>query len=129
MYFNIVSNKGHMSLLSSSILYLANPCLADAYMKGRSNCSSDASKSIRSSNTSSITSSGLASGLSILLTQQITGRSSSNAFIRTNLVCGIAPSNASTTRITPFTILRTRSTSPPKSAWPGVSMILIFVSL
>ena len=42
---------------------------------------------------------------------------------------GIGPSKASTTRITPFTIFRTRSTSPPKSAWPGVSMMLIFVSL
>ena len=41
----------------------------------------------------------------------------------------LAPSNASTTRITPSTIFRTRSTSPPKSAWPGVSMMLIFVPL
>ena len=41
----------------------------------------------------------------------------------------MAPSNASTTRTTPFTILRTRSTSPPKSACPGVSMRLILVSL
>ena len=30
---------------------------------------------------------------------------------------------------TPFTILRTRSTSPPKSACPGVSTILIFTPL
>ena len=41
----------------------------------------------------------------------------------------LAPSKASTTRITPFTIFRTRSTSPPKSACPGVSMMLILVSL
>ena len=38
-------------------------------------------------------------------------------------------SKASTTRTTPLTILRTRSTSPPKSACPGVSMILILVPL
>ena len=29
----------------------------------------------------------------------------------------------------PSAIFRTRSTSPPKSAWPGVSMTLIFTSL
>ena len=29
---------------------------------------------------------------------------------------------------TPLTILRIRSTSPPKSAWPGVSTMLILVS-
>ena len=52
-------------------------------------------------------------------------RSSSSAFFNTNLVWGIGPSKASTTRITPFTILRTRSTSPPKSAWPGVSENLV----
>ncbi len=28
--------------------------------------------------------------------------------------------------MTPSTILRARSTSPPKSAWPGVSTMLIF---
>ena len=30
--------------------------------------------------------------------------------------------------MTPLTILRMRSTSPPKSAWPGVSTMLILVS-
>ena len=84
---------------------------------------------MKSSRTSSTTSSGLAFGLSSLFTQTITGRSKSRAFMRTNLVCGITPSKASTTKTTPFTILSTRSTSPPKSAWPGVSMILIFTPL
>ena len=46
-----------------------------------------------------------------------------------DFVCGIAPSYASTTRITPLTIFSTRSTSPPKSACPGVSIMLIFVPL
>ena len=35
------------------------------------------------------------------------------------------PSAASTSKTTPSTILKIRSTSPPKSAWPGVSTILI----
>ena len=105
------------------------PLLAEANTKGQSSCASSASKSRNSSKTSSITSVGLASGRSILLIQTITGSFISKAFLKTNLVCGIAPSKASTTKITPFTILRTRSTSPPKSACPGVSIILIFVFL
>jgi len=46
----------------------------------------------------------------------------------TNLVCGIGPSAASTSTRTPSTMLRMRSTSPPKSAWPGVSTMLIRTS-
>ena len=61
--------------------------------------------------------------------QTITGRLSSKDFFNTNLVCGIGPSKASTSRTTPFTIFKTRSTSPPKSACPGVSMILILTPL
>ena len=38
------------------------------------------------------------------------------------------PSAASTSSRQPSAIFRTRSTSPPKSAWPGVSMRLILVS-
>ena len=41
---------------------------------------------------------------------------------------GEGPSLASTRRSTPSTIVRPRSTSPPKSAWPGVSTIFTFVS-
>jgi hypothetical protein len=50
-----------------------------------------------------------------------------SAFETTNLVCGSGPSEASTSTTTPSTILRMRSTSPPKSAWPGVSTMLIRV--
>ena len=50
---------------------------------------------------------------------------SSSAFCMTKRVCGMGPSAASTSNNTPFTILSTRSTSPPKSAWPGVSIIFI----
>ena len=51
-----------------------------------------------------------------------------SALETTNLVCGIGPSAASTSTSAPSTILRMRSTSPPKSAWPGVSTILMRVS-
>jgi hypothetical protein len=47
------------------------------------------------------------------------------AFCVTNRVCGIGPSTASTSSSTQSTIDSTRSTSPPKSAWPGVSTMLI----
>ena len=44
------------------------------------------------------------------------------------MVCGSGPSEASTRTTTPSTMLRMRSTSPPKSAWPGVSTMLMRVS-
>ena len=53
----------------------------------------------------------------------------SKALRSTYLVCGIGPSKASTSRTTPSTMFSTRSTSPPKSAWPGVSTILILMPL
>ena len=79
------------------------------------------------SNTSSMTWCGRASGRSILFTTTIGLRPSSKALRRTNRVCGIVPSAASTTRRTASTILRTRSTSPPKSLCPGVSTMFTFV--
>jgi hypothetical protein len=45
----------------------------------------------------------------------------------TKRVCGMGPSTASTSSSTPSTIDRTRSTSPPKSACPGVSTMLMCV--
>ena len=71
----------------------------------------------------------LASGLSILFTTITIDRFCARAFSKTNLVCGIGPSAASTSSKTPSTIFKTRSTSPPKSAWPGVSTILTFTPL
>ncbi len=68
------------------------------------------------------------SGRSTLLTTTMGRRPSASALPVTNLVCGIAPSDASTSRMTPSTIDRMRSTSPPKSACPGVSTILMRVS-
>ncbi len=51
---------------------------------------------------------------------------SPKAFFSTKRVWGIQPSKASTRSSTPSTIISTRSTSPPKSAWPGVSTMFIF---
>ena len=59
-----------------------------------------------------------------LLMQSTTGILAS-ALRSTNRVWGSGPSEASTSRTTPSTMDRPRSTSPPKSAWPGVSMMLI----
>ena len=69
-----------------------------------------------------------ASGRSTLLIATIGRSPIFNALPTTNFVCGIGPSAASTSTITPSTIERMRSTSPPKSAWPGVSTILTRVS-
>ena len=60
-----------------------------------------------------------ASGRSTLLTTRITGSRASSALRSTKRVCGSGPSEASTSSSTPSTIVSPRSTSPPKSAWPG----------
>ncbi len=97
-------------------------------MIGKSSCSSVASSAANRSKHSLTTSLGRASGLSTLLTQTIGFRPIFSALPTTNLVCGIGPSAASTSTIAPSTIDRMRSTSPPKSAWPGVSTMLMRVS-
>ena len=79
--------------------------------------------------TSSNTFCGSAPGLSILFITTIGFKFIANDFFNTSLVCGIAPSNASTNKSTPSTVFKTLSTSPPKSACPGVSTILIFTPL
>ncbi len=56
----------------------------------------------------------------------ITGKARSMHFDRTKRVCGSGPSAASTSRSAPSAIISVRSTSPPKSEWPGVSTMLIF---
>ena len=79
---------------------------------------------MKRSYTSSTTSAMRASGRSTLFTTRITGRCASSVLRSTNRVCGNGPSLASTSRSTPSTIASARSTSPPKSAWPGVSTML-----
>ena len=126
--FIMVSNKQLKSSVSSFKSILAIPFLADAYTTGKSNCSSVASNSINNSITWSTTFSGVAPGLSILLITTIGFNPNANDFFKTSLVCGIAPSKASTNNKTPSTVFKTLSTSPPKSACPGVSTILILTS-
>ena len=70
-----------------------------------------------------------ASERSVLLTTRMTGRPLPSALRSTKRVCGSGPSEASTSRTTPSTIDRPRSTSPPKSAWPGVSTMLTTTGL
>src|SRR6478735_4340672 len=97
-------------------------------MVGKSACHSAASKSQNRSNVSLSTSSGRASWRSILLITTMTGRPSSSVLDRTKRVCGSGPSAASTRSRTPSAIFSVRSTSPPKSEWPGVSMMLMVTS-
>lgn len=116
------SSNGPMPLsLLSSLFATHHPCLPEAYMKGKSSCSSVAFKSTNRSKISFSTSVTLLESRSTLLMTTIGLRPLSRAFDKTNFVCVIGPSVASTRSRTPSTILSTRSTSPPKSAWPGVS--------
>ena len=124
-YARIVSNSGARSGPGCSSSVVAVPCRLEVYRNGASSCSWLASRSMNSPSTSSCTRSGSASGRSILLITTIGRRPSASAFRVTNRVCGIGPSAASTRISTPSTIRRMRSTSPPKSACPGVSTMLI----
>src|SRR5215204_4490278 len=67
-----------------------------------------------------------ASGRSTLFTTSTIGSRASSALRSTKRVCGSGPSLASTSSRAPSTIVSARSTSPPKSAWPGVSTMLTF---
>ncbi len=105
------------------------PALARRGEQGREvELASWAPSAANRSNTSSCTSCARWSGRSTLLITTIGQRPRRSALPSTNLVCGIGPSAASTSSSTPSTIERMRSTSPPKSAWPGVSTMLIRVS-
>ena len=106
----------------------AAPARADAYATGKSNCSSVAPKEAIKSNKSLSTASHSAlvtPSLSTLFNTTIGFNPFCTALRKTNLVCAIAPSIGSTSNKTPSTISNARSTSPPKSACPGVSTALI----
>ena len=106
----------------------ARPAFAEAKTTGKSRASwlwCSSSRSRNSSYVSSTTSAIRASDRSTLLTTSTTGMSAFSALRSTNRVCGSGPSEASTSSTIPSTMERPRSTSPPKSAWPGVSMMLI----
>src|SRR5215218_4046411 len=87
-----------------------------------------ASRSTNSSSTSWTTSAMRASGRSTLLITRITGSLASSVLRSTKRVWGSGPSEASTSSSTPSTMESARSTSPPKSACPGVSTMLIVTS-
>ena len=72
-----------------------------------------------SSNVWSTTQPGREPGRSILFTTTMALCPSASALRVTKRVWGMGPSTASTSSSTPSTIDSTRSTSPPKSAWPG----------
>src|SRR5262245_16866883 len=97
-------------------------------MMGNSSVASSAPSSMNRSKTALSTSAGRASGRSILLMTTIGFSPAANALRKTKRVCGSGPSAASTSRKQPSAIFRTRSTSPPKSAWPGVSIRLTLVA-
>ncbi len=124
----MASKSGVRSLRASRAWRMATPSRPTAYRNGQSSWWSSASSSMNSSSTSSCTRCGSASPRSILLMTTIGCSPSSSALRVTKRVCGMGPSAASTSRTTPSTMRRMRSTSPPKSEWPGVSTMLILVS-
>ena len=103
------------------------PLMPEAYTTGKSSCSSVAPSLSNRSKAALITLSGSAPGLSTLFTTTMGFRPSASAFLVTKRVCGIGPSWASISSTTPSTMDSARSTSPPKSAWPGVSITLMWV--
>ncbi|CNH45674.1 Uncharacterised protein [Mycobacterium tuberculosis] len=66
--------------------------------------------------------------MSILLTKQMRGTSYLSACRQTCSDCGSTPSLPSKTATAPSSTRRLRSTSTVKSTWPGVSMMLIWLS-
>src|SRR5437879_3991632 len=122
----IASNSGSSVVPMWRWSPLAVPRIAFVYRVGNSACSSVAPRSRKRSNVSFRTWFGRAWGRSILLTTRMARWPRRSAWRSTNLVCGIGPSTASTSSSTPSTMFMIRSTSPPKSAWPGVSTMLIF---
>ena len=103
------------------------PLIPEAYTTGKSSCSSVAPSLSNRSNAALTTLSGLAPGLSTLFTTTMGLRPRASAFLVTKRVWGIGPSCASISSNTLSTILSARSTSPPKSACPGVSTMLMWV--
>mmetsp|Transcript_15064 Transcript_15064/g.25495 ORF Transcript_15064/g.25495 Transcript_15064/m.25495 type:complete len:310 (+) Transcript_15064:905-1834(+) len=110
-----------------SQLVAAMPSRADAYKVVKSSCSSVASSFTKRSNrfcSTSMHRSSVTDGRSILLSTSSGFRPRASALDTTNFVWAKGPSSASTSSKQPSTIDSTRSTSPPKSACPGVSTAL-----
>mmetsp|Transcript_37020 Transcript_37020/g.80642 ORF Transcript_37020/g.80642 Transcript_37020/m.80642 type:complete len:332 (+) Transcript_37020:203-1198(+) len=110
-----------------SQLSAAMPSRAEAYRVRKSSWSSFAPRAANRSNRSCSTSmhrSSVTEGRSILFSTSRGCSPRASALDTTNFVWAKGPSRASTSRIQPSTIDSTRSTSPPKSACPGVSTAL-----
>ncbi len=128
MWAAMVSYNASMLVGRFSLIWLwwvvAQPSRAEAYTTGKSSAWSGALSDTNRSNTSFTTSSGRAEGLSLLLMTRMGFKPKARALDSTKRVCGIGPSNESTTSRQPSAMFSTRSTSPPKSACPGVSIRL-----
>src|SRR5215469_17355346 len=96
-------------------------------MTGKSSCASLAPSLSNRSKVWSTTQAGRLPDRSILFTTTIAFSPWASALRVTKRVCGMGPSTASTSSSTPSTMDSTRSTSPPKSACPGVSTMLMRV--
>ncbi len=121
----IRSNIADRSWRGPSMLSSAQPWRPEANSVGKSSCSSSAPSAANRSNTSVMHLMRRASWRSTLLITTIGRMPRASALVSTNLVCGSGPSAASHSTMAPSTMDRMRSTSPPKSAWPGVSTMLI----
>ena len=95
--------------------------------RGNRSCSSVAPSSTMRSKTLSTAPSGSALGRSILFTTTTMRSPRSSAWDSTKRVWGLGPSYASTMSSAPSAMFSTRSTSPPKSAWPGVDDVDLHV--
>mmetsp|Transcript_53152 Transcript_53152/g.172869 ORF Transcript_53152/g.172869 Transcript_53152/m.172869 type:complete len:300 (+) Transcript_53152:852-1751(+) len=117
---------GRSGALASWSVRAQKPCFPDAYSVGYSSCSSLVAMVAKTSKISFSTSpSSRTCGRSTLLMTTIGFIFGCDmAFCSTNFVWAFGPSTMSTSKTTPSTIDKTRSTSPPKSAWPGVSTML-----
>mmetsp|Transcript_32673 Transcript_32673/g.70536 ORF Transcript_32673/g.70536 Transcript_32673/m.70536 type:complete len:216 (-) Transcript_32673:563-1210(-) len=117
-----ISNAASTSSVTHPPLALPNNVLYSI-------CSAVASKlsnkSIKSNSVSPPSNLPRLSNRSALLRTTIGTSPSDNARDRTYFVWDLGPSPASTTRTMPSTVERTRSTSPAKSACPGVSTTLM----
>ena len=92
---------------------------------GKSSCASLAPSAANRSKTSSCTSCGRASDAVDLVDHDDRAQAQAQRLADHELGLRQPPSAASTSSTTPSTMFRMRSTSPPKSAWPGVSTMLI----
>jgi hypothetical protein len=120
----MVSKSGTRFVASSSSSLARWPSLPIAYSTGKSVCASDA-RGRRRGRTPRQHLVGAGVLAVDLVDDHDDGEAALEALRSTKRVCGSGPSAASTSSSAPSAIMSVRSTSPPKSAWPGVSTMLI----